>query len=161
MCTYNFKKFSFFLAVLGLRCRAWAFSSCSEQGLPSSCGMLVSHCSGFSCSGAQALGHRGFSSWGTGASLPRGLWSLPRPEMEPMSPALAGGFLTTRPPVKSCTCNFNQYWWPALKKVCNDSYSHYQCIQCLSPCIFTGFRNYHSFPGLPIQWMSWETASSL
>ena len=79
------------------------------DGLLSSCGVLVSHCGGFSYSGAQALGHKGFSSWGAGASLPRGLWNLPRPEMEAMSPALAGGFLTTGPPGKSCTYNFNQY----------------------------------------------------
>ena len=29
------------------------------------------------------------------------MWRLPRPGIEPMSPALAGGFLTTRPPGKS------------------------------------------------------------
>ena len=28
-----FKKFCFSLAVLGLRCFAWAFSSCGERGL--------------------------------------------------------------------------------------------------------------------------------
>jgi len=28
------------------------------------------------------------------------MWNLPRPGMEPMSPALAGGFLTTAPPGK-------------------------------------------------------------
>ena len=37
-----------FLAAQSLPCCAWAFSSCSEQGLFSSCG-------GFSCCGAQAL----------------------------------------------------------------------------------------------------------
>ena len=31
----------------------------------------------------------------------RGMWDLPRPGLEPMSPALAGGFLTTAPPGKS------------------------------------------------------------
>ena len=36
-----------FLAVLGLHCCAWAFCSCVEQ---------ASHCSGFSCCRAQALG---------------------------------------------------------------------------------------------------------
>ena len=52
-----------FLAVLGLRCYVWAFSSCSEWGF--SC------CSewGFSCCGAQALGHAGFSSCGERASV--------------------------------------------------------------------------------------------
>ena len=29
------------------------------------------------------------------------MWDLPGPELEPMSPALAGGFLTTAPPGKS------------------------------------------------------------
>ena len=41
-----------FLAGLDLRCCAWAFSSCSEQGLLSSCGARASHCGGFSCCGA-------------------------------------------------------------------------------------------------------------
>ena len=29
------------------------------------------------------------------------MWALPRPGLKPMSPALAGGFLTTAPPEKS------------------------------------------------------------
>ena len=29
------------------------------------------------------------------------MWNLPEPELEPVSPALAGGFLTTAPPGKS------------------------------------------------------------
>ena len=32
------------------------FSSCSEQGLLSSCGVQAFHCRGFSCCGAQSLG---------------------------------------------------------------------------------------------------------
>ena len=30
------------------------------------------------------------------------MWNLPRPGIEPMSPALAGRFLTTGPPGKFC-----------------------------------------------------------
>ena len=30
-----------------------------------------------------------------------GMWDLPGPGIEPVSPALAGGFLTTEPPGKS------------------------------------------------------------
>ena len=30
------------------------------------------------------------------------MWDLPRPGLEPVSPALAGGFLTTVPPGKPC-----------------------------------------------------------
>ena len=38
------------------------FSSYGEQGLLSSCGARASHCGGFPCYRAQALGHVGFSS---------------------------------------------------------------------------------------------------
>ena len=44
-----------FLAVLDLHCCTWAFSSC-KWGLLSSCSVWVSHCDGFSCCRAQALG---------------------------------------------------------------------------------------------------------
>ena len=45
-----------FLAVLGLRCCARASSSCGERGLLFPCGVQASHCGGFSCCGARALG---------------------------------------------------------------------------------------------------------
>ena len=32
------------------------------------------------------------------------MWDLPGPALEPVSPALAGGFLTTASPGKSCFC---------------------------------------------------------
>ena len=41
--------------MLGLRCFVWAFSSCSNQGLLSGCGVQVSHYGDFSCCKAQAL----------------------------------------------------------------------------------------------------------
>ena len=44
-----------FMAVLGLRCCARVFFSCGEQGLLC-CGVRASHCHGFSCCGARALG---------------------------------------------------------------------------------------------------------
>ena len=44
-----------FLAVLGLHCCAWAFSSSVMWEMHYSCSW-ASHCSGFSCSGAQAIG---------------------------------------------------------------------------------------------------------
>ena len=65
------------MAVLGLRCYMQAFSSCGEQGLLFIAvrGLLkASHCGGFSCCGAWALGSRasvvvarGFSSCGSRA----------------------------------------------------------------------------------------------
>ena len=71
------------------------------------CGVQASQCSGFSCCGARALGARasvvvacGLSSRGAQAYLLRGTWDLPGPGLEPVFPALAGGFLTTVPPGK-------------------------------------------------------------
>ena len=67
---FKFFFLSFFMAVLGLHCCVQAFSSCSESGLLSSCGAWVSHCSGFSCCRAQALGYWEFSSCGQSDSDP-------------------------------------------------------------------------------------------
>ena len=47
--------------------------------------------------------HGGFRSCGSRSQLLRSMWDLPRPGLEPLPPALAGGFLTTAPPGKpSC-----------------------------------------------------------
>ena len=43
---------------------------------------------------------RRLSSCGTRAQLLCGMWDLPGPGLEPVSPALAGGLLTTVPPRK-------------------------------------------------------------
>ena len=50
------KIYVFILVALGLCCCIHAFSSYSEWELLSSSGMWASHCSGFSCCGAWALG---------------------------------------------------------------------------------------------------------
>ena len=88
------------------------FCSRGEQGLPYSGGVRASHCSAFSC-GAQVLGCTGFSSCGSWAlqqrvytcvhrfytwstQLLRGMWDLSEPGIKPVSPALAGKFLTSR-----------------------------------------------------------------
>ena len=90
-----------FFAVLGLQYCLWTFSSCSEQGLLSSCGVQASCCSGFSCCGAQPLGYVGFSNCcGAQASLPCGMWDPPGPGIEPVFHALQGRFLTTGLPMK-------------------------------------------------------------
>ena len=81
------------------------------------CGVQASHYGGFSCCGAWALGTRAsvvaahglsscglraldrrLSSCGAQASLLHGMWDLPRAGIEPVSPALAGRFLTSEPP---------------------------------------------------------------
>ena len=58
-----------------------------------------SRCAGFSSCGSQALERR-LSSCSTGTQLLRSMWDLSGPGLEPMSPILAGGFLTTAPPGK-------------------------------------------------------------
>ena len=75
------------------------------------CGAWAFHCSGFFCCGAQALGMWAsvvvaceLSSCGAWASLLCGMWDLPGPGIEPVSPALEGGFPTTVPPGKSLAC---------------------------------------------------------
>ena len=62
-------------------------------------GARASHYRGLSCCGAQAQTRR-LSSCGARAQLLRGMWDLPRPGLEPMSPALAGRLSTTVPPGK-------------------------------------------------------------
>ena len=59
----------------------------------------------FSCAGS-SLPCTGFS-WDLQAQLGHGMWDLvPQPGIEPLSPALAGGFLTTGPPGKSPHLHF-------------------------------------------------------
>ena len=59
------------------------------------CGVRASHCDDFSCCRAQVLDLelKGHGAW----AFDHGEWDLPRPGIKPVSPALAGGFLTTGP----------------------------------------------------------------
>ena len=93
----NYYLFIYFLAVLGLRFCARAFSSCGERGplfiavhgpLTVAASLVEEH----------RLQTRRLSSCGSRAQLLRGMWDLPRPGLEPVSPALAGRFSTTAPP---------------------------------------------------------------
>ena len=58
---------------------------------------------GLSSCGSQALEHR-FSNCGTRVQMLQGLWDLSGSGIEPMSPALAGGFFTTELPRKPSNC---------------------------------------------------------
>ena len=60
---------------------------------------------GLSSCGSRALDRR-LSSCGAWAELLPGMWDLPGPGLEPVSPALAGGFLTTASPGKSPRISF-------------------------------------------------------
>ena len=123
----------FFFCCIGSSLLRVGFLQLQRAGAVLHCGVRASHCGGFSCCGAQALGtrtsvvvarglsscsaqalgcvglgscgsraleHR-LSSWGAQAQLLHSMWDLPGPGREPVSPALAGGFLATAPPGKS------------------------------------------------------------
>ena len=97
---FFFKLFIYlFLAVLGLRFCARAFSSCGERGplFIVVRGPLIITAS---LVAEQRLQTRRLSDCGSRAQLLCSMWDLPRPGLEPVSPALAGGFLTTVPPGK-------------------------------------------------------------
>ena len=86
------------MAVLGLR-------FCTRASLvAASGGHSSSRCMDLSLSWPLVAEHwlqtRRLSSCGSRAQLVRGMWDLPRPGLEPVSPALAGRFSTTAPPGK-------------------------------------------------------------
>ena len=87
------------MVVLGLRFCARAFSSCSKRGplfiavrgpLTIVASLVAEH----------RLQTRRLSNCGSRAQLLRGMWDLPRPGLEPVSPALTGRLSTTAPPGK-------------------------------------------------------------
>ena len=92
------------MAVLGLRFCARAFSRCGRRGplfiavrrpLTVAASLVVEH----------RLQTRRLSNCGSRAQLRRaqllrGMWDLPRPGLEPVSPALAGRFSNAVPPGK-------------------------------------------------------------
>ena len=85
----------------------WVFAaSCRLSLVAARRGYSLLWCVGFSLRWLlllQSTGSRraGFSSCGTGTWLLHGMLNLPRPGIEPMSPELADGFLSTVPPGKS------------------------------------------------------------
>ena len=121
---YSFFNYYLFLAVLGLCFCARAFSSCGKWGplFTAVCGPLT--ITGLSLSRASLVAEhrlqmRRLSSCGSRAQLLRGMWDLPRPGLEPVSPALAGRFSTTVPPGKPPV---NQY---LLCILCGHAYNNH------------------------------------
>ena len=87
------------MAVLGLHFCVRAFSSCGKQGplfiavrgpLTIVASLVVEH---------RLQTHR-LSNCRSRAQSLHSMWDLPRPGLEPVSPALAGRFSTTAPPGK-------------------------------------------------------------
>ena len=102
------------MAVLGLCFCARAFSSCGKRGplfiavrgpLTVAASLVAEH---------RLQTHR-LSNCGSRAQLPRGMWDLPRPGLEPVSTALAGRLSTTAPPGKPQMQFFLLHWcWSHL-----------------------------------------------
>ena len=88
-----------FLAVLGLPFYVRAFSSCGKRG-PLFIAVRGSLTIAASLVAEHRLQTRRFSNCGSRAQLLCGMWDLPRPGLEPVSPALAGRLSTTVPPGK-------------------------------------------------------------
>ena len=103
--TVHFKIYLFIdwlIAMLGLRFCTRAFSRCGKRGplfiavrgpLTIAASLVVEH----------RLQMRRLSSCGSRAQPLHGMWDLPRPGLEPVSPALAGTLSTTAPPGKPQT----------------------------------------------------------
>ena len=88
-----------FMAVLGLRFCARAFSSCGKRG-PLFIAVRGPLIIAASLVAEHRIQTRRLSSCGSRAQLLRGMWDPPRPGLEPVSPALAGRLSTTASPGK-------------------------------------------------------------
>ena len=114
--------------MLGLRFCATAFSSCGERGP-----LFIAVRGPLAIAAPLVAEHRlqtlRLSNCGSRAQLLRGMWDLPRPELEPVSPALAGGFSTTAPPGRPAALvlnprfTFNSYDKITLLKIFSRVYN--------------------------------------
>ena len=99
-----------FLAVLGLRFCARAFSSCGEQGP-----LLIAVRRPLTITASPVAEHKLQTRrlWLMGPVAPRhvGTWDPPRPGLEPVSPALAGRLSTTAPPGKPLAFFWLVFTW--------------------------------------------------
>ena len=86
-----------FMAVLGPHFCVRAFSSCGKWGP-----LFIAVRGSLTIAASLVAEHRlqtcRLSNCGSRAQLLRSMWDLPRPGLEPVPPALAGGFSTTAPP---------------------------------------------------------------
>ena len=124
-----------FMAVLGLRFCARAFSSCGKRG-----SLFITVRGPLTIMASLVAEHRlqthRLSNCGSRAQLLRGMWDLPRPGLVPVSPALAGRFSTTAPPGKPLSIHFNIF---ALKCVPTE------LIHCMVTLRMTSSFHHHQF----------------
>ena len=97
-----------FTAALGLSLvvASRGYSSLQREGIPLWCCLWLLS-TGSRCTASVLVAHE-VSSCDAQAQLPHGMWNPPGPGMEPMSLALAGGFLATGPPRK---CREMVFWF--------------------------------------------------
>ena len=85
--------------MLGLRFCARVFSSCGKRGP-----LFIAVRGPYTIAASLVVENRlqtpRLGNCGSRAQLLCGMWDLPRPGLEPVSPALAGRFSTTAPPGK-------------------------------------------------------------
>ena len=127
--------------MLGLPHCTQAFSSCGEQGL------LYLWCVDFSLwspgSGSQAsvAEMHGWSLSLTGSRWlwHMGMWDLPGPGVEPVSPALACGFLFTTPQLTCAPCSRSFFEWVSLSPLSTHTHAIRQKekkkrqVSCMEP----------------------------
>ena len=82
------------------------------------------------------------SSCGSQAQLLRGMWDLPRPGLEPVSPALAGRFSTTAPPGKPSMNSLTGL--PFLSHCAIKQKEHELSLRCSSSLVIWGIQQ-HTF----------------
>ena len=121
--------------MLGLCFCARAFSSSGEQGL-----LFIAVRGPLTITASLVAEHRlqtrRLSSCGSRAQLLRGIWDLPRPGLEPVSPALAGRFSTTTPPGKPQLFIFT----PALLR-CTLHTVKFICYKCTTQLLLVNVRH--------------------
>ena len=110
MFFFYYSFYFLFMAVLGLRFCARALSSCGKRGP-----LFIAVHGPLTVAASLVMEHRlqmcRLSNCGSQAQLHRGMWDLPRPGLEPVSPALTGRFSTTAPPGKpffTCFIEFSR-----------------------------------------------------
>ena len=113
--------FLFIFGCVGSSVRARAFSSCGKRGplfIAVRGPLFIAVRGPLSIAAPPAAGHRlqtrRLSNRGSRAQPLRGMWDLPRPGLEPASPALAGRLSTTAPPGKPHLFFINGYLYEEI-----------------------------------------------
>ena len=135
------------MAVLGLRFCARAFSSRGKRGP-----LFIAVCGPLTIAASLVAEHRlqtrRLSNCGSWAQSLRGMWDLPRPGLEPVSPAPAGRLSTTAPPGKPPS-QFDGAAGGSLSACMGGDWEHDLRAVCLALLSGSAWARSHTIPGLP------------